>query len=122
MGWDAFAITPKMITRKNAYWIKDKRVRAEFRRAFATVKAKGYAPDGFLDGGGLDCSTCREMLERATGGDCHGPDWTPDQVVAYYEAADWSFKIDQSEAWAYYSAAQFLAVCARYRLGIEFSW
>lgn len=119
MGWDAFA---KVTRSKASLRIEDKEIRWAFRGATSFIKQKCGTVDAALWYGGLDVSTCGKMLEEATGKSVYAENWTPEMVVEYYNAANWKFKYEPEDAWAYESAKKFLAICAVFKLGIEFSW
>ena len=129
MGWDGWATRDGK--RLPIDWhprseLKPEILDAELAKAFKAarnwVKRTAGSVDGWLFLGGLDCSLCAEMLEKATGIDAWGESLTPDEVKRIYEEADWSFVYPIEDGWAYHSAKQFLEVCATYALGIGFSY
>jgi len=73
--------------------------------------------------GGLDCSECARMLEKATkmnAWDENG--WDVEKVKTLHSSADWKFNYHKDKAWAYWSAKKFLEICAENNLSIEFSF
>lgn len=65
MGWDAFSSATEQWDAKCN--IKNKKLRAAFKKAVENVAKQAPSVDGMLRNGGLDVSTCRRMLEKATG-------------------------------------------------------
>ena len=129
MGWNAFATRDS--ERLPVDWhlrsklrpeILDAELNEAFKAARNRVKRTAGSVDGWLFLGGLDCSLCAEMLEKATGIDAWGEPLTPDEVKRIYEEADWNFAYPVEDGWAYHSARQFLETCAAHALGIEFSY
>lgn len=101
MGWDAGFNTEA----------KDKR--KQFKKTATEVKRIAGLVDGSLQFGGLDCSTCRLMLEQATAQNCsEGTEWSAEQVQQIASAAVWEFVFQAEDAWAYWSARKFLETCA----------
>ena len=108
MGWDASCLDLKV----------DKK---PFKQASKEVKQKAGLVDGRLMFGGLDCSTCRRMLQQATDQNCtEGVEWSAKQVKQISAAAKWDFTFNAEDAWAYWSARKFLEVCAELGTGIYF--
>lgn len=123
MGWDAYAtLRGDPLEHGFQFTILDTRLRAVFEEASQRVVECAGTADGFLKFGGLDCSDCAIMLERATGSDAWGDDWDSDRTRMEYEHAKWGFEIEAGELWAYESANAFLRACAENNLGIMFSW
>lgn len=123
MGWDAYSEpveidwgnykNPKL---KNVYY---KRI---FENASKYVMRKAGAVDWLLKIGGLDVSTCGEMLEKATGRSVYNKNWRKDTVNKLNKEANWNFDFSEEDLWAYWSARKFLECCARLNLRIRFSW
>jgi hypothetical protein len=114
MGWDAYAVDPatnKPVERPLPLW--------GFRRAARRVRQHVGTVDGFLRMGGLDCSACADALRQAAGIDPWGPDLPPARVKAALKRANWD---RAALPWARESACAFLETCARFRLGVRFSW
>lgn len=152
MGWDAWATKDGKQLKINwdfqgfkSNHLKDFSLNQKFKKAAKTVKEKTGGFDGCLDVGGLDCSDCAKVLEKATGMDCwFEDDLTPKQVKKYYKNADWGKAITHREFLEYASteiynavlgeniksdsviffesAKEFLRVCAENNLGIHFDW
>lgn len=126
MGWDAFATKSngKTLPRTPIYegWLpRNPLIRLAFRRAVERVKQQESTVDGSLRHGALDCSPCAHAIERATGIDAWGDDLSGRQVRDAARCADWSL-VDDQPGWAVASAREFLNTCARYNLGVYFSW
>jgi len=121
MGWDAHTKIETEIV-NNRLRIKNKAIRESFKKAYVEVKKIAGAVDGFLDFGDLDCSTCRDMLTKATGINGYEDGFTSDQVVELNKNANWNFKFPEEDAWAYWSARKWLEVCAELKLSIYFSY
>lgn len=108
MGWDVYA------AHENKKRIKVK----AFEKAVKRVLKKADSVDGLLHIGGLDCSDCREMLEEATGiPAAFYSDYSPDELKKISDSANWDFTFEQENAWAYWSAREFLETCVRLNLG-----
>ena len=119
MGWDAFGKMPRT---QGSLRIESKELRWAFRGAAAYIRQKTGTVDALLRDGGLNVSTSGRMLEQATGESVYARDWTPEDVVHYHKQANWDFEYEASNEWAYESAKKFLAICAVFKIGIEFSW
>ena len=120
MGWDAYAFGIKRD------WIK-KRLRdpvldKTFKEAEDFVRTAAGTVDGYLRLGGLDVSSCGRMLEKATGESCWVDGWSSDVVQRLNRTANWKFKYNEDEYWAYLSAKTFLECCAKHNLEITFSF
>lgn len=126
MGWDAFATRDGKTLKVDWVAFSSKLIDPELRDAFTTaahtVQESAGTCDGYLRLGGLDISTCGEMLEKATSRDVYGDDWPPEEVEELYVNANWGFDIDEEDRWALESAKAFLKVCAENHLGVTFSW
>jgi hypothetical protein len=133
MGWDAYAVP------FNGLRIRQKKVDGtpnqvgdedyefpdgdpEYIVAEVRVKGQGLIADWLLRHGGLDVSTCGQMLARATGFSVYGEDWTSEQVQGLSKSADWNFEINEEDEWAKESARAFLERSAELGRGIRFSW
>lgn len=115
MGWDAYAKRPD-----GSYVYNKGADIPEF------VEASRHLPhrDGMLWEGGLDVSTCGNMLCYALNIPTSVPylDWSPELTREYYHKADWSFKVPPDIQWAKDSARIFLEVCAKHGYGVHFSY
>ncbi len=126
MGWDAFATRDGRTLRID--WVAfsskliDPELRAAFTAAANAVKESAGTCDGYLHIGGLDVSTCGEMLEEATSRDVYGDDWDAEEVFEMVGFVNWNQEINEQDRWALESAKAFLEVCAQYSLGVTFSW
>lgn len=126
MGWDAFATRDGETL--DIHWIAfssyliDPELRAAFTAASEAVKQSTGTCDGYLHLGGLDVSTCGEMLEQATHRDVYGDDWEPDEVEEMIGFVNWDQEINEQDRWALESAKAFLETCAKHGLGVTFSW
>lgn len=134
MGWDAFATYQgqpmptywrsmgeehRKETRAGDKW--PKHIKAAFTCADRDTVFACETADCFLRLGGLDCSACAEAIQEATGETCWTEEpWTPERVKEIAAAADWD-RVRQ-ECWAKESARAFLNLCAKYGLGIYFSF
>lgn len=133
MGWDAIAMYADGSEIERFYgWEKgydkrrqigDKALNKAFRKASKEVADKAGCVDGLLCRAALDCRTCAEMLEQATGeGMWRDEDATAEEVKCWSKEANWDFEYDENDAWAYWSARRFLELCAEHGLAINFSW
>lgn len=121
MGWDAHAIGVKIDYSKSLPQIIDPVQNRVFITVFNSVKKACGTVDGLLDQGGLDCTICGEMLERATGQDCDSEQvWRKEKVRRLAEKADFSFSVKEDERWAKESARAFLYACAALNCSIRF--
>ncbi len=122
MGWDAFAEPVKNDWNKDGK-ITDIRKRRVFKKASNEVAKKADTVDWLLEKGGLDVSTCGQMLEKATGQGVYDENgWSKDKVKELNKSACWDFQVDKEDAWAYWSARYFLEACAKLGLRIRFSY
>jgi hypothetical protein len=110
MGWDAISSVGKRMC-----------VLSEFKNAEKDVIYKTGHCDGALHIGCLDCKECGEMLEIATGESVYIY-WSESKVKKLNSKANWDFQYNKEDAYAYWSARYFLAVCAKNELSISFSW
>lgn len=127
MGWDAFSepFTPGTwgLSKDDPNAEGVKPGDRAWDSCVAELRATGVdAIDGLLYHGGLDCSICGRMLQKATGLSMYGDSWTPEVVHNFAEIADWSFTVDPDEEWAKASARAFLNHCAKLGKGIRFSF
>ena len=132
MGWDAYATKNDEIVNINwNLYNSDKRpeltdpvLKVTFEKAAQTVRELAEDKyDWMLSFGGLACSDCARMLEKATGIDTHPIDdslLSSEQVKNLHKKANWEFAA--IPLWAYWSARKFLEVCAKHNLGMQFSW
>lgn len=112
MGWDAFS---------DSFDLEHPPV--EFVQASEKVKTEAGSADWLLAKGGLDVSTCGEMLEKATHESVYDEDgWPANKVQRLAQEADWAFPVDTKDKWAYLSALEFLNTCSRLGVGVRFSW
>lgn len=125
MGWDAYAKPVDNDWKKDGR-IVNRRQRRVFKEASKEVYEKAGTVDWLLDKGGLDVSTCGEMLAQATGQSVYDENgWNKKRVKELSRTADWSFidhPVDIEDLWAYWSAKKFLEACAKLGLGIRFSY
>jgi hypothetical protein len=127
MGWDAYSkqdgVNPRGFDENRNWIILDPDLRAAFAAATEEVLEKAGGVDGMLERGGLDCSDCGQMLERATGQSVYTyTDWSVAKVRRLNKKANWDFEPESGEEWAYWSARKFLEVCAEHGLSVNFSW
>ena len=110
MGWDAYA--------------NNQRNKKAFKEASERVRKKVGTVDGFLQSGGLDCSTCATELERATGENVYSEfGWSHEMVKVLARDAFWDYDDTESDRlWALESAREFLETCASINTGINFTW
>lgn len=128
MGWDCWVT--KDGKRIDIEWgdftsphIKDKYIDKVFLSQAQEVQKMCGDVDGWFRLGGLDCSDCARMLEKATGKGCWSEEgWSAEQVKDLQREADWSFEFDERDRWAYLSAKHFLDTCAELGLGVMFTW
>ncbi|HNG68581.1 MAG TPA: hypothetical protein PLP63_06535 [Saprospiraceae bacterium] len=122
MGWDAdsSAIIKQVHGTRR---IANPQLRNQFYNAINEIQQKAGTADGSLIHGGLDCSNCADMIEKATLRSCYDSNgWSAEEVKKINESADWNFEYNQEDAWAYWSAKKFLELCAKNNLSIKFSW
>lgn len=115
MGWDAYAVP--FLGKQG-----QRQADPDFVEVAAEVVAAAGCVDGLLEYGGLDVSTCGEMLRLATKHSVYGDPWTAEQVQVLATVSNWDFKVDQEHEWAKASAKAFLERCAALNRGIEFTW
>ena len=118
MGWDAYS-SAKVDYRKNE--IVDLKLQMLFKNAETDVKSKAVYVDGILYKGGLDCSECRDMLQKATNESVY-EDWSEEKVREVAAKSNWDFEFEFENAWAYWSARTFLEICSNNNLSISFSY
>ena len=113
MGWDAFA-------REN------KKNKSKFRR-FKTATKKVLelcgSYDCLLPEGGLDCSSCGDVLAQVGGKpvmQLNGCSWSAKEVRRFNKNKYW--RDVKGEFWAVLSARYFVKVCAEIGCGIDFCW
>ena len=122
MGWDAFSSAKVKYSALPAK-LTDPILEKAFTNASRYVKRKTGTADGLLRLGGLDVSTCGEMLEAATGQKVWVEhDWPSAVVKWIWKISEWDFEYDKEEEWAYWSAYYFLKTCAKHGLSIRFSY
>jgi hypothetical protein len=123
MGWDAYSepftgfdhgVGEDKYSTPDPLW-------AEAVEAARKDRTDDRIVDGLLQHGGLDCSTCAYALEAATGKDCWGSPWSPEEVKKLAKKARWDRVIDEPE-WAMRSAKAFLEHCAKLDRGVRFSY
>lgn len=128
MGWDALSTAP--IAKSKKLQLKYKKHREAFAEAVKTVKENADMVDGGLFYGTLDCSDCKYMLRKAAEFSKEDLNWglaweegmTPEVVKVMHMFLNWDFKYKKEDAWAYWSAKEFVRVCAEQGLGIRFSY
>jgi len=129
MGWDAYAVGPKIDPRVSTGALLDSESKELFRRASLDLaRLTGRGSDNLATGtlGGLSIG----ILARATGvadydetSEDGGLLWPPEIVARAREQADWSFhQEDDDGSFSVTEARLFLDVCASHGLGIWFSW
>ena len=111
MGWDAYSEGKNKKLALNS-----------FRKLSDEIIKKTGGVDAYFFEGELDVSTSARMLEKGTGQNVYGDCWTAEQVKDYNENANWDFEYEEDDAWAYWSAREFLKICAQYNLSIKFSY
>lgn len=121
MGWDAHSSVEVDYTRQPAR-IKNEDQHLAFTNEAKSIINQAGTVDGNFDFGGLDCSRCARMLEKATGESCYGADWDAAKVKELRKNANWKFYRSKEHKWAYLSAKKFLELCAKFDLSISFSW
>lgn len=129
MGWDAYAVRPKVDPRTSDEEFLTPTLLEHFRRAseeLAGIFGHGSENLGTGTLGGLSIG----ILTRATG----IPDydeasadgvllWAPDIVRRAHEQAHWDFRIVQDDrSFRVTEARYFLSVCAQHGLAIWFDW
>lgn len=102
MGWDMFSEGPRG---------GKKPARVAFRAASKNVIAEAGSVDCLLSHGALDCSACARWMETFSETKSAWADWSPEDFAAANENAQKTEPPD-SEAWAYWSAREFIRVCA----------
>lgn len=127
MGWDAFSSAPLSINK--GLKLKHKRHREAFAQAVANVRKHTDMVDGYLDAGALDCSACRDMLEKAAEKSVKNLNWglayepggmQPEVVKVMHMFLNWDFRVKKDDIWAYWSAREFVRVCVEQDLAIRF--
>lgn len=128
MGWDAHSSATQNWKSRSK---KQLALKEAFKKAHSFVVAKVGQVDGYLQYGGLDCSPCRDMLEKAAERSEKSLSWNmcwdgdgmpPDAVKVMHMFCDWGFNCKKDEKWAYWSAREFLRVCAENDLSIRFTY
>lgn len=126
MGWDAFSsYNNKSKSKQNLA------AKKAFKEASEHVMKLTGTVDGYLGDGGLDCSDCRHMLEKAANLGSKNLNWglaygesgmSPFCVKVVFGFSNWDFKFSKQDAWAYWSAREFLRICAENNLSIRFDY
>jgi len=127
MGWDAYATyasgRPLLQNWRTDHRLKSKRLQAAFEQASAKVKELAGDVEWMLATGGLDVSTCGDLLYKATGFSAWDEKgWSPRKVKKADDYAIWDFEAPKDDLVSYWSARKFLEVCAELGLGIRFSY
>jgi len=125
MGWDAYSSKD----------LRDEAQKIAFELASKRVIEKCGSVDGSLETGGLGLSTSARMLSLASEQTGEGylgfyfhpyqdDPVTPEQVKVLAELLIWNFEftLPREEKWAFWSAREFINVCAELELGIRFSY
>lgn len=113
MGWDMYARGPRGGRRPQ---------REKFVAASKFVIAKAGSVDCLLEVSALDCSACAYALQDMTGLSAW-LDWSIDDVQkAWAKAKQVKPKDIEAEPWAYWSAREFLRICAENKLKTEASY
>lgn len=119
MGWDAFSSAKYDFSKER---FDKKGHQKAFKDAMKFIQKKSGTADGGVQHGWLDCRICGEMLEKATGKSVWDDPWSIDEVIETNKCAQWDFKYNEGDSWAYWSARKFLETCAQLKLSIRFSW
>jgi len=124
MGWDAYASGNISDPDESIFVIDDNSGRliipdAQIAAAFLEAAKEVRTADWLLHAGGLDCSDCARMLERA-GISAWGNNISAETLGQM--RPNWNYEYSGDEAWAYWSARKFIETCQKIGLGIEFSW
>ncbi len=126
MGWDAFALSPETSDwvaaanqKTKELEIVDEKTTVAFAAAVLRVVGKAGGVDADLKIGGLGCRSCAEMFEQA--GASPYSDWDAEKVKDIARTANWDFDPGE-DAWAYWSAREFLQTCADLGLAVRFSY
>lgn len=126
MGWDAFSSYDRRSKSKQNLAAKK-----AFEKADKKVMKLTGTVDAYLQHGGLDCSSCREMLEKAAELSIKNLNWCwaygekgmpPEAVKLMHLFCVWDFKFPKHDDWAYWSAKEFLRICAENNLSIRFDY
>lgn len=117
MGWDMFVrdelLTPKVI--------------ADFQEASGRVIELAGSVDGLLSSGALDCSACARQMERMSAKSAWC-DWAPEDfkeavlAAVDVEPPECAEPPEENNLWAYWSAREFIRVCAKHGLAAEASY
>lgn len=128
MGWDAISSANKTWKSRSKAQIK---IINEFTNAIDNVIKKTGSVDGGLEVGCLDTSACRYMLEKAAESSKESLNWglayseggmSVEAVKVMHMFLNWDFKYKKDDAWAYWSAKEFVRVCAENGLSIRFDY
>jgi len=124
MGWDAISsLRLDWSDRPKRLVIVRVEARKLFEQAAMDIKKDAGSVDCLLSIGSLDVSDCGIMLERATSESMYNENgWSARFVKKLNKEADWDFKFDKKDLWAYLSAKRFLEICAKLGLRVRFSW
>lgn len=131
MGWDAYS-TKKTEKQLLVFKKASEKALMNVRRDIKKTKLNAFV-DYDLANGGLDCSDSERMLSQALElynfnnpdeyASCYDENgWSVEKTRLLNEKANWKFKYEKEEAWAYWSARMFLNTCAELGLGIDFSY
>jgi hypothetical protein len=128
MGWDAFSTrNGKVLFTLSPLSMELEVPDAELARAFAEasekVKDLTKNVDWLLRVGALDCSNCAEYLKAHTTMDPWREALSPVEVIELSQQMQGSEPpAHADDLWAYWSAREFLRVCAEHGLGVTFSY
>ena len=117
MGWDAYSSVDKLKGDTKA------KAKKAFIEAHKRVLKKCGEVDFYLHDGALDVSWSGHMLSQATNEPVYvDKPWDIEKVHKLRNKANWNFEYEKEQEWAYWSAREFLNVCAKYNLSITFSY
>ncbi|WP_333577901.1 hypothetical protein [Sphingobacterium sp.] len=128
MGWDAISSFNSNIRSRAKQNLS---IKKKFIEASEYVKKITGSVDGDLSIGALDCSPCHDMLIKAAKNSDKELNWglawsydgmNPDVVKVMHAYLNWDFKFSKEDAWAYYSAKEFVRICAENELSIRFTY
>jgi hypothetical protein len=128
MGWDACSTKNGkaiFVGKKNGSGLEvpDPTLAKAFSEANERVKKTATFADWLLQYGGLDCSNCAEYLKAHTTMDPWREALSPVEVIELNQQMQGSEPpVHADDLWAYWSAREFLRVCAEHGLGVTFSY
>jgi hypothetical protein len=128
MGWDAFSSA-----KGSGFKIEDIEIKNAFESASISIVNSSGKVDGSLSRGGLGLSDSARMLSKAIDNTAVGEidfffhpyqdeEVTADQAKQLAMKLNWNFELDYDDMYAYWSAKEFIRVCAEFGLSIRFSF